>query len=89
MSIMDGHYVRQDPIIVWQCFLNTALCADPGDPVNGLTTLTGTSVGDTATYTCDEGFELVGSATATCAQIDANNAEFSPSDLPECLRKNF
>ena len=63
-----------------------ALCPDPVDPVNGMVTFTGNSVNDTATYSCNMGFELVGSATATCTQVDVNTAAFSPAP-PVCRRK--
>ena len=46
--------------------------------MNGTVTFTGNSVGDTATYTCNSGFELIGTATATCTQVDANSAAFLP-----------
>ena len=65
---------------------SVALCADPADIVNGMVTFTGNSVGDTATYTCNAGFELVGSATTTCTQVDVNTAAFSP-EPPVCSRE--
>ena len=49
-------------------------------------TFTGISVDDTATYSCNVGFELVGSTTATCTQVDVNSATFSPVP-PVCKRK--
>jgi CUB/sushi domain-containing protein len=49
-----------------------------------MVTFTGNSVGDTATYTCDPGFELIGTATTTCIQVDVNTVEFSP-DPPACM----
>ena len=69
-------------------FYSAALCPEPVDPVNGMVTFTGNSVNDTATYTCNSGFELVGSATATCTQVDVNSATFSPAP-PVCRRKYF
>ena len=66
--------------------LCTALCPDPVDPMNGMVTFTGMSVNDNATYSCNVGFELVGSATVTCTQMDVNSAGFSPVP-PECRRK--
>ena len=67
-------------------FFCTALCLHPDDPVNGMVTFTGNSVDDNATYSCNMGFELVGSSTAMCTQVDANSAEFSPTP-PVCRRK--
>ena len=61
-----------------------ALCSVPTAPTNGGVTSTGISIGDTATYTCDVGFELVGTATATCtAAVDGNGAVFS-HPAPTC-----
>ena len=53
-----------------------------------MVTFTGNSVGDTATYTCDPGFELIGTATTTCIQVDVNTVEFSP-DPPACMREYY
>ena len=46
--------------------LYIALCPDLSDPANGTVMMTGNSVGDTATYTCNEGFELDGVMMVTC-----------------------
>ena len=62
------------------------MCSDLIDIVNGMVTFTGSSVGDTATYTCNSGFELVGSATVTCTQVDMSSATFSPA-TPVCRRE--
>ena len=66
--------------------LSAALCPDPVDINNGVMTFTGNSVNDTATYTCNSGFELIGDATRICTQVDANFAIFSPQ-APLCRRK--
>ena len=47
--------------------------------MNGMATFTGNSVGDTVIYTCNSGFELIGSMTATCTQVDVNSKAFSPA----------
>ena len=60
-----------------------ALCPDPADIINGMVMFTGNSVGDTATYTCNSGFELIGNASTTCTQVDINIATFSPA-APVC-----
>ena len=39
-------------------FVLTVVCTTLGNPSNGMVSLTGTSIGDTATYTCDDGYEL-------------------------------
>ena len=48
--------------------------------------VTGYQLDDTATYSCNMGFELVGSATTTCTQLTVNSAAFSPV-APVCRRK--
>ena len=50
---------------------------------------TGNSVGDTATYTCDPGFELIGDMTTTCTQVDMNSAAFQTQELPSCRREYY
>ena len=65
---------------------SAALCPDPVDIDNGMVTFTGNSVGDTATYTCDSGFELIGSATTTCTRVDANSAVLQLAP-PSCRRE--
>ena len=49
-----------------------------------MVTFTGNSIDDTATYTCNMGFELVGNATTICTLEEV--ATFSP-EPPECRRK--
>ena len=53
-----------------------------------MVTFTGNSAGDTATYTCDPGFELIGVATMTCTLVDANSAVFQPGP-PSCRREQY
>ena len=69
-----------------QLSCSTALCPDPDDIVNGMVTVTGNSVGDTATYSCNSGFVLNGDETTTCIQVDVNSAVFLPSP-PVCIRE--
>ena len=61
-------------------------CPNPVEIDNGMVTFTGNLDGDTASYTCDMGFELIGVATTTCTQVDANSATFQPAP-PSCRRK--
>ena len=63
-----------------------ALCSVPTAPTNGGVTSTGISIGDTATYTCDVGFELVGTATATCTAAADGGSSFIPL-APMCYGK--
>ena len=51
-----------------------------------MVTFTGDSVDDTANYTCDIGFELIGNATTTCTQVNLNSAAFTPAP-PFCQRE--
>ena len=44
-------------------------------------------VGDTATYTCNTGFKLIGQAVTTCTlSTNGNSASFLPAQ-PICRRK--
>ena len=43
-----------------------AVCDVLSDPANGSVSTTGLGVGDTATYFCDYGYELIGDDTVTC-----------------------
>ena len=45
---------------------SSAVCPDLEDPANGKVMMTGNSDGDTATYSCDPGYELVGTETVIC-----------------------
>ena len=65
---------------------SVALCPDPLDIDNGTVTNTGNSVNDTATYSCDLGFELMGSANTTCTLVTSYSAVFSPQP-PFCSRE--
>ena len=47
-------------------FFTVVPCTILKNPANGTLRLTGTSYGNTATYTCDTGFVLVGSETLIC-----------------------
>ena len=66
---------------------SAVLCPDPVDIDNGMVTFTGNSVGDTATYTCDSGFELIGGAITTCTGV-INSAVFQPAP-PSCRRECY
>ena len=74
-----------DDIIVYQS-CSAALCPNPVDIGNGTVTVAGNSVGDTATYTCDPGFKLIGDPTTMCTQVDGDTAEFQPAP-PVCRRE--
>ena len=71
-------------IFFMSLLISTALCPDLSDPANGMVTVMGTSVGDTASYTCNDGFELIGSMSVTCT----NDGTWS-DEPPMCRRKQF
>ena len=56
-------------------------CGDPLTIPNASRTFTGTTYLDTATYTCNTGYQLSGAATVTC------QASGSWSTIPSCSRK--
>ena len=80
------HYIASHLIYCLHHSCSAALCPDPADIINGMVTITGNSVDDTATYTCNSGFELIGIASATCTQVDVNSASFFPA-APVCRRE--
>ena len=43
-----------------------------------MVTISGNSDGNTATYTCDQGYELVGAETLTCQSIGAQWSDPPP-----------
>ena len=54
-------------------------CPVPVAPADGGVSYTGVDIGDTATYTCDYGFKLIGKGTATCIAVtESNTAIFQP-----------
>ena len=54
-----------------------------------MVTITGSSIGDTATYTCDPGFELIGDMIVTCTQVDMISAAFQSLEPPSCRREYY
>ena len=63
------------------------MCPDLVDPVNGMVMVTGNSVGNTATYSCDDGFSLSGVDMVTC-QDDGQWSDLPPICVPvprECI----
>ena len=57
-------------------------CPDLTDPANGRVMVAGTTPGDAATYTCNDGYKLDGASTRTCG----SGGQWS-SDPPVCLGK--
>ena len=62
-------------------FLTVADCGSLTNPANGQVSTTGTTEGQTATYGCDTGYNLVGDNTRTCQA----NGDWSGSE-PTCQR---
>ena len=53
-------------------FLSTAVdCGTLPNPVNGQVSTTGTTLGQTATYSCNTGYNLIGGSTRTCQATGA------------------
>ena len=64
------------------------MCSPPVNLTNGEVSYAGLSEGDTATYSCNAGFELIGEATIICVVTDNNTATFIPPPTSQsCLRK--
>ena len=72
-------------VVMNRAFSPPALCEDPPEIVSGTVTPTGNSVGDTTTYSCDPGFNVVGTTTLICQQVSTSTAEWMP-DPPTCER---
>ena len=56
--------------MLWAFFSSVVTCPDLTAPNNGSVIMTGNSVGDTATYTCDPGFVLQDGAMMVTCQDD-------------------
>lgn len=54
-------------------------CGPLDPPQNGIVVLSGVSIGDTATYNCKHGFQLVGAGTRECQA----NGQWS-GEAPTC-----
>ena len=70
--------------LVMQYTCSIALCPDLSNPANGMVTITGNSAGDTGSYVCDPGYELIGPMTLTCTDDGTWSDE-----PPVCRRKWF
>ena len=75
------------PGIIMCCVASSraATCEELSYPGFGTVTVSGQSVGDTATYECWSGFDLVGLPTQTCAQTSPGSADWS-GVAPICRR---
>ena len=61
-------------------------CPSLSNPSFGSVTVTGVSIGDTATYSCNSGFILVGVEVRTCQLVGAGVAVWSGA-APICQRR--
>ena len=52
--------------VVWLLISPAVVCGTLNQPTNGDVNLTGTTLGQRATYTCDTGYNLVGGSTRMC-----------------------
>lgn len=59
-------------------------CGDLDDPENGEVSLTGTTFGSNATYSCNDGYFLEGESSRVC-QSDGNWS----GEAPTCERKSY
>ena len=66
---------------------SAGFCSDPVNIDNGVVAFTGNSIGDTATYTCNSGFELIGFETTTCSPVPDTNIAFFFPQPPFCRRE--
>ena len=84
----SGDYKPSQKIYCILCndsFLS-ALCSAFNIPTNGREIMiNGFSINDTASYSCDSGFEAEGSGLATCTYVNESIALFLPR--PTCIRK--
>ena len=55
-----------DPGVIIIIYSTAGLCPDIMDLTNGMMMMTGISIGDTANFTCNPGYELVGAENITC-----------------------
>ena len=56
------------------------VCGNLSNPANGTVSTIGTGVGDTATYSCDNGYNLTGNDTVTC-----QSSGYWSGPLPICV----
>lgn len=77
-------YVNKTNLLKCLCF-HLALCRLLTSIPFGTVSQSGREPGDTATYSCNSGFELVGDPTRTCTVVGPGTAMFS-GDEPSCRR---
>ena len=75
-------YIHTICTTVFVTFSIEIMCPDLENPANGAVMVNGVNPGDTATYTCISGYELVGADTLTCG----TDGMWSP-EPPVCTRE--
>ena len=66
-------------VLLYSIKLHTEImCVVLQDPTNGQVTMSGQTTGSLAAYTCDSGYELIGTNTRTC-----DNGEWT-GEAPIC-----
>ena len=71
-------------IVVTTFSISVVNCGTLTDPPNGMVTLTNTTFGGTATYSCNTGYTLSGDMTRMCG-ADGNWTGSEPNCVGECL----
>ena len=66
------------------CSYSVVDCGELNPPVNGMVNVSGTTTNSTASYSCDEGYDLVGVSTRTCL----SSGDWSHDEV-ECKRELF
>ena len=66
-------------------FFPAAICSELSNPAFGTATLSGRTISSTATYTCNSGYNLVGTTTRTCEELNSATADWSGT-APICER---
>lgn len=70
-------------------FFIAAYCSPPNSPVNGTVhSLTGTKLGSTLRFSCDQGFRLIGQSSATCTRTAQGIYQWN-APVPLCQGKGL
>lgn len=68
--------------------LPAAYCSPPNNPENGTVhSLTGTKLGSTLRFSCDQGFRLIGQSSATCTRTAQGIYQWN-APVPLCQGKS-
>ena len=85
---LPSKWLREEPKVAnySPCHVISSLvmCASPTSPYNGEVTITTLSLGATATYSCNCGFELIGAVRATCTMMEGEDKPTFVPAAPTC-----